>query len=1479
MSVIVRKARGRASGGGSYHDAIDYALREGKHADKEPPLDVFAVNLASLETSREEMTALAREGGARNDTVYHVIVSWEDGEHPTSQEAREAARIVAESLGMEQHQYVGSLQNDGKAGLYHLHIVFNRVDPALSQRKDGSLFHEVWSDYKDYPKLETAGRAIEQEQGWRAATYGQNKETAGLARGARDAQYYDVQRSFQTRVRDDVGPTVSEALATGVLTWGRLHAELRNHDMRYVVTPKGARVEGIRAGEYAGVKKFLGKSHEELVARLGEYVPDRAAGRTFEERANSAALEVRELYNNKLATWEDVHRAFDSRGLRYDRFGGGARIYDRESPAQMKASDADSKLRFGPMQERFGEYRSELTAEERVEQRRAVALAENLIVGERLIANPSPIIEAITNHDSTFTSSRLREEIRNRVHDEAQRTLIAEEIESEMIVLEDENGARRFTTQAILRDEQQLCSVTRALAAGEAAHGAPARAPSKTLDEQQTEAYARATSGRQLEMVTGTPGSGKTHLLDEVAKAWKKEGYRARAVSISNQAVRAINDETSLSARTAAKETWEWSQGRDRLTDRDVLIIDEVSMLDTKLGRQLLEEAHRAGAVVRAFGDDKQLQAVGRGDAMRVIRDEIERAGGSIYDMKETRRQNLDKTDANGRWMRQATRDLREGRIREGFEAYHSRGFVQAYDNREGAAQALVDRYYHARDDGKDVGLSAYRRDDVALLNALARNEMRRRGELAGADVTMKTAYGDREFAVGDSVVVRQTIFRDKKTSMEELRRDLERGGKTVYGVSRSNAGRADMEAAGIRARTVSSALRDRAWDRSDANELRQPMFENKAVFVIDNADRLDRDELKRLIAGARSRGAQVKLVVDEAHVSEARFNVRDFKLRTDEVAKHGDVVVSRKLTLDGGETIKVPRGVETIALNRRWTNGDTGRISAISGPTVTVVRNRDGARLEMNLESVNQFSGKHNNELDHAYASTVHREQGSTHDVHFRLVTRADDARSTVVAMTRHRQELHVAFAGNDFRHGFDDVIKLAERTRFKEMATDYTVVGHGREVRGSEIAAPTPQREPSLAREREMPALPARDSTPRPAAPTLPTPKPERTSEMATASYVPESLRAELERSGMTYEEYLNQQYARGSQGAQERTDMQVHDDTRSYHPVESNRDELANYATRWNRDQTVTYSRDGRDAFTDHGNRIAVHEPTKQNIDAAVQLAKEKYGDRPIQIHGSDEFKREVLESCVRQGVTVGNPELQKMQQELQQQYAREQGRGGVERVREPSHDDLVRHASLKDWEQFYGKGREGLAREAYEEARDDIAGRDVSYYQKIGYTRDQSEAHYHHARQSMDLPRDRQLERQDLAYHERGAVQTQEQTAKGPGRGHDAQNVDRTIEAYAKAQNRTVRDAGEQERVEGKIAMMKDRGDGHTTMLIDQRGHGKEYTRVDVPTQEAQQLRTGDQVQAQPQQQEQGHSVERQQEQQRELQREQQQERSK
>jgi ATP-dependent exoDNAse (exonuclease V) alpha subunit len=78
-----------------------------------------------------------------------------------------------------------------------------------------------------------------------------------------------------------------------------------------------------------------------------------------------------------------------------------------------------------------------------------------------------------------------------------------------------------------------------------------------------------------------------------------------RAVSVANSAVEVLRTDTDVPARSVAAELWQWSQDRERLGPRDLLIIDEATTLGTAWARDLLAEARTRGAVVVLLGDHR----------------------------------------------------------------------------------------------------------------------------------------------------------------------------------------------------------------------------------------------------------------------------------------------------------------------------------------------------------------------------------------------------------------------------------------------------------------------------------------------------------------------------------------------------------------------------------------------------------------------------------------------------------------------------------------------------------------------------------------------------------------------------------------------------------------------------------------------------------------------------------------------------------
>jgi len=188
-----------------------------------------------------------------------------------------------------------------------------------------------------------------------------------------------------------------------------------------------------------------------------------------------------------------------------------------------------------------------------------------------------------------------------------------------------------------------------------------------------------------------------------------------------------------------------WQNGRDMLTSRDVLVIDEAGMVGTRQMERVLSHAAEVGAKVVLVGDPQQLQSIEAGAAFRSIH---ERHGG--VEIKTVRRQRED-------WQRDATRDLATGRTRDAIHAYDAHDMVHQAQTREQAREELIDRWDRDRQASPDASriILTHTNAEVRELNEAARDRMRDAGDL-GEDVRVTVERGERSFAVGDRVMFLQ---------------------------------------------------------------------------------------------------------------------------------------------------------------------------------------------------------------------------------------------------------------------------------------------------------------------------------------------------------------------------------------------------------------------------------------------------------------------------------------------------------------------------------------------------------------------------------------------------------------------------------------------------------------------------------------------------------------------------------------------------
>ena len=166
---------------------------------------------------------------------------------------------------------------------------------------------------------------------------------------------------------------------------------------------------------------------------------------------------------------------------------------------------------------------------------------------------------------------------------------------------------------------------------------ARAEARGLVLSGEQAEALAHVTDGRDLGVVVGYAGTGKSAMLGVARDAWEAAGYQVRGVALSGIAAEHLESGSGIASRTIASLEHGWGQGRDVLTSRDVLVVDEAGMVGTRQMERVLSHAAEAGAKVVLVGDPQQLQAIEAGAAFRAI---AERHGGA--EISEVRRQRED---------------------------------------------------------------------------------------------------------------------------------------------------------------------------------------------------------------------------------------------------------------------------------------------------------------------------------------------------------------------------------------------------------------------------------------------------------------------------------------------------------------------------------------------------------------------------------------------------------------------------------------------------------------------------------------------------------------------------------------------------------------------------------------------------------------------------------------------------------------------
>ena len=266
-------------------------------------------------------------------------------------------------------------------------------------------------------------------------------------------------------------------------------------------------------------------------------------------------------------------------------------------------------------------------------------------------------------------------------------------------------------------------------------------ATSNYLSEQQQDAVSHLIGDGDIKCLIGYAGTGKSRLLSQARDLWEQNSYRVHGATLSGIAAENLEASSDIESRTLASRCYYWDQGKELLTKKDILVIDEAGMLGSRQLARVLNEVRTHKAKLIIITDPQQLQAIEAGAASRSIAEQI-----GYFELTEIRRQQEP-------WQQEATKEFALRNTALALNLYDQHNCIRVYDTQALAKDALINHWNterQAHPDKSQIMLSFTRRD-AQELNEMARVCRQQNNEL-GENQTLQTINGAQDFAINDRI-------------------------------------------------------------------------------------------------------------------------------------------------------------------------------------------------------------------------------------------------------------------------------------------------------------------------------------------------------------------------------------------------------------------------------------------------------------------------------------------------------------------------------------------------------------------------------------------------------------------------------------------------------------------------------------------------------------------------------------------------------
>lgn len=373
---------------------------------------------------------------------------------------------------------------------------------------------------------------------------------------------------------------------------------------------------------------------------------------------------------------------------------------------------------------------------------------------EKLAQDPVSVLEELTRTKAIFSKSDV-ETFLNKHVPSNEREWFLEKVLDRSITLYDKETHKEtkyFTTSEVRAEEEKLLRFADGIARSSRSPLKPSSIQKgeigKSLNTEQKEAYDQCvTSKKNLSILQGRAGVGKSYVLDAICKAHEENGYRVLGLAPTHKIALDLKESGFKEAKTCHSFLFAFKNNRETLNSKTLVMIDEAGMLGTMLCVELFHAIKSKGAKLVLVGDDRQLSFVERGGIFSVLAERHE-----SLELKDVRRQTIG-------WQKIVSEALAEGHIKNAVDTLEDNKAISWTPTKEEALSTLLKDWakeslltpHHSR------LILAQRNVDVDALNQGAREILRQQGRLGECEVMCSTSRGRAFFAEGDRIQLTKT--------------------------------------------------------------------------------------------------------------------------------------------------------------------------------------------------------------------------------------------------------------------------------------------------------------------------------------------------------------------------------------------------------------------------------------------------------------------------------------------------------------------------------------------------------------------------------------------------------------------------------------------------------------------------------------------------------------------------------------------------